>query len=221
MISRRSSGSKRTDSAVEPTRSQNMMVRWRRSAAAGTSEGSVATAATGAAGTALPRSAAIAASSRRRSPTAATPISFRSSAVSSGRTSQLIAFSAKAGAYRPRPRPCSHSAMSTVMLPSPTSLTTIVRTGKPDFLPERRAAAPCAAPRSVEARRCLEWPLPNRVAELGQVRAPATARRGRRLGRYAERRHYQGALEQVELADRVGIDYVWEVEQHFLEAYSH
>ena len=37
----------------------------------------------------------------------------------------------------------------------------------------------------------------------------------------AERRLYQEALEQVELADRVGIEYVWEVEHHFLEEYSH
>jgi alkanesulfonate monooxygenase SsuD/methylene tetrahydromethanopterin reductase-like flavin-dependent oxidoreductase (luciferase family) len=29
------------------------------------------------------------------------------------------------------------------------------------------------------------------------------------------------ALEQVELADRVGIDFVWQVEHHFLEEYSH
>jgi alkanesulfonate monooxygenase SsuD/methylene tetrahydromethanopterin reductase-like flavin-dependent oxidoreductase (luciferase family) len=29
------------------------------------------------------------------------------------------------------------------------------------------------------------------------------------------------ALEQVELADRLGIDHVWEVEHHFLEEYSH
>src|SRR5437660_9391206 len=29
------------------------------------------------------------------------------------------------------------------------------------------------------------------------------------------------ALEQVELADRLGYDYVWEVEHHFLEEYSH
>jgi len=29
------------------------------------------------------------------------------------------------------------------------------------------------------------------------------------------------ALDQVELADRLGIDYVWEVEHHFLEEYSH
>jgi alkanesulfonate monooxygenase SsuD/methylene tetrahydromethanopterin reductase-like flavin-dependent oxidoreductase (luciferase family) len=29
------------------------------------------------------------------------------------------------------------------------------------------------------------------------------------------------ALEQVELADRLGIDFMWEVEHHFLEEYSH
>jgi len=29
------------------------------------------------------------------------------------------------------------------------------------------------------------------------------------------------ALDQVELADRLGIDYAWEVEHHFLEEYSH
>jgi len=29
------------------------------------------------------------------------------------------------------------------------------------------------------------------------------------------------ALEQIELADKLGIDYVWEVEHHFLEEYSH
>src|SRR5205823_7947562 len=31
----------------------------------------------------------------------------------------------------------------------------------------------------------------------------------------------KNALDQVELADRLGIDYVWEVEHHFLEEYSH
>src|SRR3989440_6952976 len=29
------------------------------------------------------------------------------------------------------------------------------------------------------------------------------------------------ALDQIELADRLGFDYVWEVEHHFLEEYSH
>ena len=37
----------------------------------------------------------------------------------------------------------------------------------------------------------------------------------------AEHRTYREALEQVELADRIGIDYAWEVEHHFLEEYSH
>ena len=32
---------------------------------------------------------------------------------------------------------------------------------------------------------------------------------------------FQDALDQVELADRLGIDFAWEVEHHFLEEYSH
>ena len=37
----------------------------------------------------------------------------------------------------------------------------------------------------------------------------------------AEEKLLTDALDQVELADSVGIDYVWEVEHHFLEEYSH
>ena len=40
-----------------------------------------------------------------------------------------------------------------------------------------------------------------------------------------DRRHrarlFKDALAQVELADRLGIDYIWEVEHHFLEEYAH
>jgi len=36
-----------------------------------------------------------------------------------------------------------------------------------------------------------------------------------------EHRLFQEALDQVELADRLGIDHAWEVEHHFLEEYSH
>jgi alkanesulfonate monooxygenase SsuD/methylene tetrahydromethanopterin reductase-like flavin-dependent oxidoreductase (luciferase family) len=36
-----------------------------------------------------------------------------------------------------------------------------------------------------------------------------------------EHRIYREALDQVELADRLGIDHAWEVEHHFLEEYSH
>ena len=37
----------------------------------------------------------------------------------------------------------------------------------------------------------------------------------------SEHRLLGEALEQIELADRSGIDYVWAVEHHFLEEYSH
>src|SRR3989442_434307 len=37
----------------------------------------------------------------------------------------------------------------------------------------------------------------------------------------SERRLYADALEQIEIADRVGFDFVWEVEHHFMEEYSH
>ncbi len=37
----------------------------------------------------------------------------------------------------------------------------------------------------------------------------------------SELKIYNEALDQVELADRLGIDYAWEVEHHFLEEYSH
>jgi alkanesulfonate monooxygenase SsuD/methylene tetrahydromethanopterin reductase-like flavin-dependent oxidoreductase (luciferase family) len=37
----------------------------------------------------------------------------------------------------------------------------------------------------------------------------------------AEQRLLSDALEQIELADRIGFDVVWEVEHHFLEEYSH
>ena len=37
----------------------------------------------------------------------------------------------------------------------------------------------------------------------------------------SEYRLLQDALEQCEFADKLGIDYVWEVEHHFLEEYSH
>jgi alkanesulfonate monooxygenase SsuD/methylene tetrahydromethanopterin reductase-like flavin-dependent oxidoreductase (luciferase family)/putative sterol carrier protein len=36
-----------------------------------------------------------------------------------------------------------------------------------------------------------------------------------------EEKLLSNALEQIELADRLGYDYVWEVEHHFLEEYSH
>ncbi len=39
--------------------------------------------------------------------------------------------------------------------------------------------------------------------------------------RDSELRLFQDSLTQIELADRLGFDYAWEVEHHFLEEYSH
>src|SRR3989442_9147679 len=62
---------------------------------------------------------------------------------------------------------------------------------------------------------------------------PRTMRPGMRFGIFyehqlprpwhdgAEQQLITDALEQVELADRLGIAYGWEVEHHFLEEYSH
>jgi alkanesulfonate monooxygenase SsuD/methylene tetrahydromethanopterin reductase-like flavin-dependent oxidoreductase (luciferase family)/putative sterol carrier protein len=40
-------------------------------------------------------------------------------------------------------------------------------------------------------------------------------------GADGEHRLLEDALEQIEIADRAGFDFVWEVEHHFLEEYSH
>ena len=37
----------------------------------------------------------------------------------------------------------------------------------------------------------------------------------------SEHRLFTEALEQIELADRIGVDYAWAVEHHFLDEYSH
>ena len=37
----------------------------------------------------------------------------------------------------------------------------------------------------------------------------------------SELKLFRDALDQVELADKLGIDHMWEVEHHFLEEYAH
>src|ERR1700730_15170477 len=106
MTSRRSSGSKRTESGVEPTRSQNMTVSWRRSAP------SARGAAAGGGAGGWVSSAAIARSIRLRWPST-TPSFSRSASVSSGKISASIAFSRKIGSYCARSRPRSHAERST------------------------------------------------------------------------------------------------------------
>src|SRR5271165_5627408 len=121
MTSRKSSGSRRAPSAVEPTRSQNITVSGLRSASAG------AVAALSGTGLRSLRNAAIAASNLRRCPTRLTPRSLRSSAVSSGNTAASIAWSRNAASYCCISRLWSQAAMST--LASPDAVT--ARAGLP------------------------------------------------------------------------------------------
>ena len=106
----------RADSAVEPTKSENITVTWRRSArSSGRALGALDVLA-GSTDGALPlasfRRAAIASSSLRRCPTMLTPSSFRSSAVRLGRTVSSISFSRNAASYLSRPRLRSQTTTS-------------------------------------------------------------------------------------------------------------
>ncbi|MGF6777092.1 hypothetical protein P3T21_002292 [Paraburkholderia sp. GAS334] len=101
-----SSGSSRFERAVEPTRSQNMTVSWRRSASSrGTGAAEIGNIAT-----ALSPGWAIARSILRRCPSK-TPRSLRSWSVRSRRTERSIPFSAKSWAYSDKPSDANHSAM--------------------------------------------------------------------------------------------------------------
>jgi hypothetical protein len=116
-----SSGSNRAERAVEPTRSQNITVRWRRSAASLRDLSIARRASRG--GTfvfASARRAAMASRSFRRCPTIPTPKSFKSSAVKAGRTVSSISFSRNAAfrgqgpaanSRRPSSRPYSGRRM--------------------------------------------------------------------------------------------------------------
>ena len=105
----------RAESAVDPTRSEKITVTWRCSARSSGTLGEldvVAVSTEGALALALSRSAAIAASSLRRCPSAVTPSCFRCSSVKLGRTVSSISFSRNAASYFPRPRLRSQTTMS-------------------------------------------------------------------------------------------------------------
>jgi hypothetical protein len=106
------------DSAVEPTRSENITVTWRRSA-----RPLVASTVAEAGGAAISllsaRNAAIASRSLRRCPRAVTPSSFRSSAVRPERTVSSNSFSRNVASYFPRPRLRSQTTTSMVAALAP------------------------------------------------------------------------------------------------------
>jgi hypothetical protein len=116
MTSRRSSGSMRAESAVEPTKSENITVTWRRSARSSGCALGVLDVVRGSTGGVLPltslRKVAMASSSLRRCPSEVMPSSFKSSAVRFGRTVSSTSFSRKTASYFPRPRLRNQTTMS-------------------------------------------------------------------------------------------------------------
>ena len=113
MTSRMSSGSSFADKAVEPTRSMNITVSWRRSASRrrGTVSWGEAPASAGSARSSATR-AAIARSNFLRGPSGSPSFS-RSASPRSARTSPVTSASRNTGSYRSSPSCFSHSAMST------------------------------------------------------------------------------------------------------------
>src|SRR4051812_13562338 len=120
MTSRRSSGSSRAESAVEPIRSQNITLSGRRSAvvsdvprlSAGSVGGPGETGTKARSWAASRRRATIASNRRRRWRIKLTPMSFSSSPVSVGNTSASTPFSRNAASYWSRPRARSQTATS-------------------------------------------------------------------------------------------------------------
>src|SRR5215468_115473 len=110
MSSRRSSGSIRAESAVEPTRSENITVTWRRSAVSWVFGSVTATGIEeGASGAAVRAAIAF---GFLRWPSDATPMSLRSSFVSRPSSSPSMSLARKISAYWTRPIPRSQPSMS-------------------------------------------------------------------------------------------------------------
>src|SRR6516162_2343446 len=156
MIPRRSSGSNRTDKAVEPTRSQNITVSCRRSAA---SCGLAPVDAEGAADVPvnIPAAAKPEMALRRRLRCPSGTLSFsRSASVSSGRISASILLARNSASYSPRPRLLSQPPTSMAALHGPERI--ILRLKRP------------VQGRAVEAR---GWARSGNPAKVGLGTAPS------------------------------------------------
>ena len=114
MTSRRSSGSIETESAVEPTRSANITVTWRRSASSRGFDSGVPV--SWGVAEVVRASSAIARNILRRSPSR-TPRSLRSWSVRSDRIGRSIRFSIKASVYSDNPSEVSHSLIAGIAAP--------------------------------------------------------------------------------------------------------
>src|SRR5215510_9720474 len=162
MTSRKSSGSMPVESAVEPTRSANITVTWRRSASShgldsdsGAGWGVVE---------AAPASLAIARSNLRRSPRGTTPSSsLRSRSVRSRRIEKSIRCSAKRAAYSDSPSEANHSLTDGIAL---RVLLRVVYASAQFELTTCRDALECRAVEFARSARDHDIPQPNMSSNL-------------------------------------------------------
>ena len=135
----------------------------------------------------LPCSAAIAASSLRRCPTAATPISFKSLAVSSGSTEPSTPLSRNAGSYWSRPSSRSQAATSVTSRSCPPGPRPGLPRAATAALPEpMRPSRPSGTFPGVGMSVCPEWRMRQgaRDGPLDAQLTGLTVREGS-LGRHA------------------------------------
>ena len=167
MTLRRSSGSSVADSAVEPTRSTNITVSCRRSAASAAARG----VGLGGAAAATPRPA-IALSRRLRCPSG-TPSFSRSLSVSSGRMSASISLARNIASYWPSPTLRSQSPTSMVAPCLPRAHDLPDQTACPGRVPAERwtSGSPAAVLiRAAAGTRLRAWP---RAPRLPAASAPS------------------------------------------------
>ncbi len=109
----------------------------------------------------------------------------------------------------PRQTRSARAASSAIKQTDATSSSTRSPVESPTT-PTSSTASTSSDPRTSQEERPV-----HEVRHLLRAPAPAPVDRGLRA------ELIQNALDQVELADKLGIQYVWEVEHHFLEEYSH
>src|SRR3954454_24756536 len=165
MTSRRSSGSSRAESAVEPMRSQNITLSGRRSAVV-SAERRVPVGLAGESGEDRTRSsasmvwerkAAIASNRRRRWRIELTPMSLSSSAVSVGKTSASTSFSRNAASYCSRPKLFSHTPTSTTVASGLVMRAAEDYAGEPPTSRQRRSLLHVWAAPGAQEFFCLIW----------------------------------------------------------------
>jgi hypothetical protein len=139
--------------------------------------------------------------SRRRWPTKLTPRSFRSSTVRLGNTLSSISFARNAGSYCCSPRPWSHAAMSTALLPAAVAA---ARAIVPRIVGAREHSARLVAARS-RAASCTDRRTDRPSGGRARRRAGTLTRSSRNVGCGSPRRLSRHARKENPGGGKAGV----------------